>query len=69
MNYNLFSYPKVCHQKIHSLFTEKQCEKEYSDPALVRQHPEMQKFIAWVQKKDVLFYDKSATHSVKRKKR
>lgn len=58
---------KVCHNKIHSVFTEKELAKEYYDPEKVRQHPEMQKFIEWIQKKDPDYYDKNVKHSRKRK--
>lgn len=60
---------KICHRKIHSLFTEKQCEREYSDPELVKSHPEMEKFIAWVKNKEPLFYDNSISSNKKKRKR
>ena len=60
---------RVCHQKIHSLFTESECAKEYSDPELVKAHPEMQKFIKWLAKKDPLFYDRCDDHADRKKKR
>lgn len=59
----------VCHRKIHSLFTEAQCAKEYSDPELVRAHPEIQKFIQWISKKEPLFNDYSKTHKAIKRKR
>ena len=52
----------VCHRKIHSLFTEAECASTYNDPELVKTHPEMQKFIAWIQKKDPLYNDHSRAH-------
>jgi hypothetical protein len=42
---------KVCHTKIHSLFTLQELEREHSDPERVRAHPDMQTFIRWVRKK------------------
>ena len=57
---------KVCHNTIHSIWTEKDLEQEFHDPVLVRSHPEMQKFIKWVSKKDPGFYDKNEQHSRKR---
>ncbi len=41
----------ICHQKIHSLFTEKELKEEYYTAEKLREHPEMQKFIKWVAKK------------------
>jgi hypothetical protein len=58
---------KICHRKIHSLFTEAELAKEYYDPEKVIAHPEMQKFIVWVRKKEPDFYDKNKDHN--RKKR
>lgn len=51
---------KTCHNKIHKTWpNEKELERDYNDPEKVRAHPEMQKFIKWVSKKDPEFYDKS----------
>lgn len=57
---------KVCHRKIHSIWTEKELEMEFNDPNKVCAHPEMQKFIAWIKKKEPNFYDKNATHNRKK---
>jgi hypothetical protein len=57
---------RVCHRKIHSLWTEKELEREFNDPEKVSSHPEMQKFIRWVSKKEPDFYDRSEQHSRKR---
>lgn len=58
---------KICHRKIHSLFTESELAKEYYDPEKVKAHPEIQKFITWVKKKEPDFYDRNEQHN--RKKR
>ena len=57
------------HNKIHSLWTEKQLELDYSDPQLVRSHPDMKVFIEWVKKKDPLFYIKTKSSSSKKRRR
>lgn len=59
----------ICHRKIHSLFTEAQCANEYSDPDLVKTHPEIQKFIKWISKKDPLFNDHHRDHKDRKIKR
>ncbi|MFL5814093.1 MAG: HNH endonuclease [Bdellovibrionia bacterium] len=41
---------KTCHQKIHSVFTEKELEKEYHTFERLLSHPEMNKFVRWVKK-------------------
>ena len=58
---------KICHRKIHSIFTEKELAKTYNNAEMVKQHPDIVKFIKWVAKKEPDFYDGSATHN--RKKR
>lgn len=50
---------KVCHSKIHSLFTEKELAVEYKTAEKLREHPEIQKFLKWVSSKSPSFYDKS----------
>ena len=55
--------------KVHSLFTEAECAKEYSDPIKVRAHPEIEKFIKWVAKKDPLFNDHHRDHKDRKIKR
>lgn len=59
---------KVCHRKIHSVFTEKELAKEYFDPNRLKQHPEMIKFIEWISSKSPDFYTKNDTHRRKRRK-
>lgn len=59
---------KICHRKIHATFTERELAKRYSTIESIVQHPEIQKFIVWVQKKEPWFYDCSI-ESVERKKK
>ena len=39
-----------CHDKVHSLFSEKELEKDYNTIEKIRAHPDMQLFIQWVKK-------------------
>lgn len=57
---------RICHRKIHSLFTEKELEKTYFTSESIKLNPEIQKFVKWVSKKDPHFYDSTITHSRKR---
>ncbi len=41
---------RICHRKLHSLFTNKELETEFATPEAVRRHPEMHKFITWVRR-------------------
>ena len=56
---------KVCHSKIHSLFTEPQLEQLYYTPELLKENEEIQKFVKWVSKKDPDFYDRSVRSNTK----
>lgn len=58
---------RICHQKIHSLFNEKELKNFYSTFELLREHEEIKKFIKWVSKKDPEYYDKSKRSNIKRK--
>jgi hypothetical protein len=49
----------VCHTKIHSVFTEKELYSHYHTAERLRDHPEMEKFIVWVKKKDPEFRDRN----------
>ena len=54
----------ICHQKIHSLFTEKELAENYSTVEKIRAHEDVQKFVKWVRKKAPEFYQRN-----RRKKR
>ena len=55
---------KICHDKIHSVISEKELMKNYNTINKLKTHPELIKFIEWVSKKPPAFYDVS-----KRKKK
>ena len=46
----------ICHQKIHSVFSEKQLKTEYHTIEKLKSNEEIAKFIKWVAKKDASFY-------------
>lgn len=46
----------ICHQKIHSVFSEKELQRHYHTVEALKSHPAIQKFIRWVSKKDPDFY-------------
>ncbi len=50
---------KICHDKIHAVFTEMELKKNYNTIERLQQHEEMVKFIKWVRNKEPQFYDKS----------
>ena len=49
---------KICHDKIHAIFTEMELKRQYNTIEKLQQHEEMAKFIKWVQNKEPEFYDK-----------
>tara|TARA_B100002019_G_C21058395_1_gene492851 strand:+ start:195 stop:488 length:294 start_codon:yes stop_codon:yes gene_type:complete len=51
---------KICHQKLHSTFTNKELEKEYNTPEKCKEHKEIKKFIKWVSKKHPEYYSKNS---------
>ena len=50
---------KICHDKIHSVFTEMELKRHYNTIELLKQNEEISTFIKWVSKKEPQFYDKS----------
>ncbi len=57
---------KVCHRKIHSIWTEKELEKEFNDPNKIVLHDEIVKFIRFVSKKEPDYYDRNEVHNRKK---
>jgi len=60
---------KVCHAKIHSLFTEPELARTYSTIEKILEHEEIQKFVGWVSKKHAEFYESSKETGNKKNKR
>jgi len=42
---------RPCHDQLHALFTEKELEREYNTLELLLQHPDVQKWLVWIKKK------------------
>lgn len=57
---------KVCHQKIHSVLTETALARDYHSWEALKTHPEIQKFIDWIQKKPPDYIDLNRTSKTKR---
>lgn len=60
---------KSCHQKIHSVFTERELFHTYNNIQSIIEHPEIIKFVKFIQKKPVDFYDKSDETTIRYSKR
>ena len=50
---------RVCHQKIHATFSEKELLDYFHTIERILESPEIQKFIGWVKNKPPEFYDKN----------
>lgn len=47
----------VCHRMVHRVFGERELATAYADPAAVRDHPEIARFVAWVRKQPPEYVD------------
>lgn len=59
----------ICHQKIHATFSERELHHYYHTPDRLRQHSEIQRFIKWVSKKPIDYYDKNDDTKDRHRKR
>ncbi len=50
---------RICHDMLHRTWSNKELEKEFSDPEKIKADPRMQTFITWIQKKEPQFYIRS----------
>jgi hypothetical protein len=62
-----FLLHKVCHRKIHSLFSERELQKKFNNWEILKSEPQIQKFIQWVSKKPPEFMDKNITANRRRR--
>ena len=61
-----FPIHKICHRKIHSVFTEKELLKQFHTWDALKANPEISAFIAWVAKKEPGFYSRTVSTNRKR---
>jgi len=59
---------KICHDKIHAVFTETELKRQYNTIGSLQQNEEIEKFIKWVRNKEPQFYDKSVRSKAKKMK-
>ena len=50
---------KICHRKIHSVFTEVDLKKNFNTIEKLKEHPEIIKFINWIRNKPSGFYKRT----------
>ncbi|MEM8527771.1 MAG: HNH endonuclease [Bacteroidota bacterium] len=49
----------ICHQKIHSVFSEKELKEDYYTIEQLLAHEEIAKFVKWVKKQEIGFYERN----------
>lgn len=64
-----FAIHKICHRKIHSVFTERELLNRYHTWDALRAHEDIRAFIAWVAKKPPEFYTRTFTANDKKQRR
>ena len=63
-----FPIHKICHRKIHSVFTEMELLRSFHTWAALRGNEEIAAFIEWVMKKEPAFYSRTFSTNHKRGK-
>ncbi len=58
---------RVCHRKLHSLFTERELARDYATPEAVRAHPEVDRFVRWLRRKPPEFWAPTRSPSFRRR--
>ncbi len=53
---------RMCHGKIHSIWSEKELAKTYNNPEVIKTAPEMQEFLAFMKNKAPDFYMSTKMH-------
>ena len=41
----------ICHRTIHAALANREIERDYADPAALRAHPEIARFLVWIRDK------------------
>ena len=59
----------ICHNKIHSLWTNKELEDVYNSPTKILENEDVQTFVKWVSKKAPDFYSGSNDTQIRKGKR
>jgi len=60
---------KICHQKIHATFSERELLNYYHTFERLLEHEQIDKFVKWVAKKEPAFYDKNDDTKDRNRKR
>jgi len=58
---------RICHSKIHSIWTESELASYYHTVERILSHPDMQTFIKWISKRPPDFYSKTKRLNTRRR--
>ena len=47
----------ICHRMIHRVFSEQELAANFRDPAVIRDHPQIKRFVAWVRRQPPEYID------------
>lgn len=50
---------RICHRQIHALFSETELARQFNNLEALLAHPEMARFVSWVQTKPDAFYERT----------
>lgn len=60
---------RICHRKIHSLWSERELKNRFHDLELIRGQPEIRRFVQWLAGKPPGFYERTENARHKRGRR
>jgi hypothetical protein len=60
---------KMCHQKIHATFSERELQHHYHTVERLCEHEEISKFVKWIHKKPIDYYDKNNDTKARKRRR
>lgn len=58
----------ICHSKIHTTFTEAELARDYSTIEALESHPEIRKFVRWIQKRPPEHRSRNRRSTAKRRR-
>jgi len=60
---------RICHNKIHAVFTERELAKHFHTFERLLEHEEIRKFVSWVRRKPPEFYSRHDLPAERRRRR
>jgi 5-methylcytosine-specific restriction endonuclease McrA len=66
---NVVRIHRICHNKIHSVWTESELAQEFHTVEKIVQNNEIKKFIKWLKKKPADFYTSTRDSNNRKRKR